>query len=201
MVSWSLTTLSNFCLGWVASPTRNLSSWPGTYTSSGLKKVAESGMAAAGRRSGPASTRLRGHTRHGLQLLRGSPEQARHQRVPEPERCRGEAVDYRGVHRLIISRDCGLDGDNKTNYIIMCPFSVCGPRVRVTPEPPLPVAVSYRDGEEVVAGEGGPAQHHRQPLRVRDVLHTGAQLCQSSKLLSMQAMFDSAVYYSEEAPK
>ena len=77
--------------------------------------------------------------------------------------------------------------------IIMCPFSVCGPRVRVTPEPPLPVAVSYRDGEEVVAGEGGPAQHHRQPLRVRDVLHTGAQLCQSSKLLYMQAMFDSAV--------
>ena len=59
MVSWSLTTLSNFCLGWVASPTRNLSSWPGTYTSSGLKKVAESGMAAAGRRSGPPSTRLR----------------------------------------------------------------------------------------------------------------------------------------------
>ena len=84
--------------------------------------------------------------------------------------------------------------------IIMCPFSVCGPRVRVTPEPPLPVAVSYRDGEEVVAGEGGPAQHHRQPLRVRDVLHTGAQLSQSSKLLYMQAMFDSAVYYSEEAP-
>ena len=84
--------------------------------------------------------------------------------------------------------------------IIMCPFSVCGPRVRVTPEPPLPVAVSYRDGEEVVAGEGGPAQHHRQPLRVRDVLHTGAQLCQFSKLLHMQAMFDSAVYYSEEAP-
>ena len=84
--------------------------------------------------------------------------------------------------------------------IILCPFSVCGPRVRVTPEPPLPVAVSYRDGEEVVAGEGGPAQHHRQPLRARYVLHTGAQLCQFSKLLHMQAMFDSAVYYSEEAP-
>ena len=51
-----------------------------------------------------------------------------------------------------------------------------------------------------MAGEGGPAQHHRQPLRVRDVLHTGAQLSQSSQLLHMQAMFDSAVYYSEEAP-
>ena len=58
-----------------------------------------------------------GHTRHGLQLLLGSPEQARHQRVPEPERCRGEAVDYRGVHRVIISGDSGLDGDNKTNKL------------------------------------------------------------------------------------